>query len=81
MQKFYFYQPTYPIFSPTVTGNKQYFFLGLKQMTETQTYLADSAKQELSNKKSRGEGLDRFQTFWGLVHWTKVASAMKGLGQ
>ena len=29
MQKNLFYRPTYPIFSRTVTGNKQFIFLGL----------------------------------------------------
>ena len=29
MQKNKNYRPTYPIFFQTVTGNKQYFFLGL----------------------------------------------------
>ena len=29
MQKNYFYRPTYPIFFRTVTGNKQFLFLGL----------------------------------------------------
>ena len=30
MQEFFFYRPTYPIFLRTVTGNKQFLFLGLK---------------------------------------------------
>ena len=31
MQKDFFYQPTYPIFFRTITGNKQFIFLGLIQ--------------------------------------------------
>ena len=39
MQKFLFYRPTYPIFSWTVTGNKLYFFLGLKIFFLRFTYI------------------------------------------
>ena len=32
MQKFFFYRPTYPIYLRTVTGNKQFLFLGLTKL-------------------------------------------------
>ena len=33
-KKIYFYRPTYPIFLQTVTGNKQFLFLGLISVDE-----------------------------------------------